>query len=101
VHFDDLPRLDNDTCLNDSLIDFYMMYVRLCARSIQPLTKCSFLSKKLDVPADKVYFFNSFFFSRLTENSGRKTMDYKAVERWTSKIDVFSYDYIVIPINEQ
>jgi hypothetical protein len=28
-------------------------------------------------------------------------MDYKAVERWTSKIDVFSYDYIVIPINEQ
>ncbi|KAF1830194.1 hypothetical protein BDW02DRAFT_573289 [Decorospora gaudefroyi] len=85
VHFDDLPRLDEDECLNDSLIDFYMIY----------------LSKKLQVPSDKVYFFNSFFFTRLTENSGRKSMNYKAVERWTSKIDVFNYDYIVVPINEQ
>jgi Ulp1 family protease len=27
VHFDDLPRLDEEEFLNDSLIDFYMMYV--------------------------------------------------------------------------
>ncbi|KAI4650409.1 hypothetical protein J4E93_002765 [Alternaria ventricosa] len=85
VHFDDLPRLDEEEFLNDSLIDFYMIY----------------LFKQLKVPADKVYFFNTYFFTKLTENSGRKSMDYKAVQRWTSKIDIFSYDYIVVPINEQ
>ncbi|KAH7550921.1 hypothetical protein BM1_10294 [Bipolaris maydis] len=84
VHFDDLPRLDEEEYLNDSLINFYMIY----------------LFKKLNVPADKVYFFNTYFFTRLTENAGRKSMNYKAVERWTSKIDIFTYDYIVVPINE-
>ncbi|KNG46101.1 ulp1 protease family protein [Stemphylium lycopersici] len=84
VHFDDLPRLDEEEYLNDSLIDFYMIY----------------LHKQLQVPENKVYFFNTYFFTRLTENAGRKSMDYKAVERWTSKVDIFAYDYIVVPINE-
>jgi len=84
VHFDDLIRLDEEEYLNDSLIDFYMIY----------------LFKKLNVPADKVYFFNTYFFTRLTENSGRKSIDYKSVERWTSKVDIFTYDYIVVPIND-
>ncbi|EUC46741.1 hypothetical protein COCMIDRAFT_91958 [Bipolaris oryzae ATCC 44560] len=84
VHFDDLPRLDEEEYLNDSLIDFYMIY----------------LFKKLNVSADKVYFFNTYFFTKLTDNAGRKSMNYKAVERWTSKIDIFTYDYIVVPINE-
>ena len=84
VHFNDLIRLDEEEYLNDSLIDFYMIY----------------LFKKLNVPADKVYFFNTYFFTRLTENSGRKSIDYKAVERWTSKVDIFTYDYIVVPIND-
>jgi sentrin-specific protease 7 len=39
VHFEDLPRLDEDECLNDSLIDFYMMYVRSYSRSMQLLTR--------------------------------------------------------------
>lgn len=67
---------------------------------MQLLTPKSYLFKKLNVPAEKVYFFNTYFFTRLTENAGRKSMDYKAVERWTSKIDIFTYDYIVVPINE-
>ncbi|KAK1910634.1 hypothetical protein P3342_008513 [Pyrenophora teres f. teres] len=84
VHFEDLTRLDEEEYLNDSLIDFYMIY----------------LFKQLNVPADKVYFFNTYFFTKLTGNSGRKSIDYKAVERWTSKIDIFLYDYIVVPIND-
>ncbi|CAO2647171.1 Nn.00g080930.m01.CDS01 [Neocucurbitaria sp. VM-36] len=84
VHFDDLPRLDEEEYMNDSLIDFYMIY----------------LFNKLKVPSDKVYFFNTYFFTQLTKNTGRQSMNYKAVERWTSKIDIFSYDYIVVPINE-
>ena len=64
------------------------------------LTQPSYLFNKLNVPSDKVYFFNTYFFTQLTKNTGRQSMTYKAVERWTSKIDIFSYDYIVVPINE-
>ena len=67
---------------------------------LQLLTVWSYLHKQLQVPENKVYFFNTYFFTRLTENAGRKSMDYKAVERWTSKVDIFAYDYIVVPINE-
>ncbi|OAL43108.1 hypothetical protein IQ07DRAFT_650386 [Pyrenochaeta sp. DS3sAY3a] len=84
VHFDDLPRLDEEEFMNDSLIDFYMIY----------------LFKKLNVPSDKVYFFNTYFFTQLTKTNGRNSINYAAVERWTSKIDIFTYDYIVVPINE-
>jgi sentrin-specific protease 7 len=84
VYFDDLWRLDEEEFMNDSLIDFYMIY----------------LFKQSGIPQDKVFFFNTYFFTRLTHNTGRGSMNYKAVERWTSKVDIFSYDYIVVPINE-
>jgi sentrin-specific protease 7 len=85
VNFEDLPRLDEGELLNDNLIDFYMIYC----------------FKQYNVPRDKVYFFNTFFFSTLTETTGRAVINYQAVERWTSKIDIFNYDYIVVPINEE
>lgn len=43
---------------------------------------------------------NTFFFPTLTQNTGRNHINYKAVERWTGRADMFSYDYIVVPINE-
>ena len=84
VDFADLPRLDEEEMLNDSLIDFYMIW----------------LSDQYEVPKDKVYFFNTYFYTKLTEKTGRASMNHKAVERWTSKVDIFTYDYIVVPINE-
>lgn len=84
VDFHDLLRLDEGEFLNDNLIDFYMIYC----------------FKQHNVPEDKVFFFNTFFYSRLTENTGRASMNYSAVKRWTSKIDIFNFDYIVVPINE-
>jgi sentrin-specific protease 7 len=36
----------------------------------------------------------------LTANTGRLSIDYAAVKNWTSKVDIFGYDYIVVPINE-
>lgn len=84
VNFTDLQRLDEGEFLNDNLIDFYMIYC----------------FEQHKVPRDKVYFFNTFFYTRLTENTGRASMNYEAVKRWTSKIDIFLYDYIVVPINE-
>ncbi|KAI8933373.1 hypothetical protein NX059_009990 [Plenodomus lindquistii] len=84
VHFEDLYRLDEEEFLNDSLIDFYMIH----------------LFKQHNVPTDKVYFFNTFFYTALTSDAGRNPMNYAKVARWTQKIDIFGYDYIVVPINE-
>ena len=42
VHFNDLPRLDEEEYLNDSLIDFYMMYVvTISAHGIADAVKLS------------------------------------------------------------
>jgi sentrin-specific protease 7 len=48
-----------------------------------------------------VYFFNTHFYTKLTEKAGRNIINYQAVARWTSRVDIFSYDYIVVPINEK
>jgi Ulp1 family protease len=45
-----------------------------------------------------VYIFNSFFFENLSKD--RKGINYEAVQKWTSKVDLFEYDYLVIPINK-
>jgi sentrin-specific protease 7 len=84
VYFDDLSRLDEEEFMNDSLIDFYMIY----------------LFKRSGIPHDKVFFFNTYFFTRLTQKTGRGSINYEAVERWTSKVEIFDYDYVVVPINE-
>ncbi|KAF9691398.1 hypothetical protein EKO04_010835 [Ascochyta lentis] len=79
VTFDDLPKLDEEEMLNDNLMNFYM----------------------LQVSRHQVYFFNTYFFEALTKNTkGRDVINYEAVKTWTKKDDVFSYDYIVVPINE-
>ena len=31
---------------------------------------------------------------------GERGINYKAVQNWTRKVDLFSYDYVVVPINE-
>lgn len=85
VDFKDLPRLDNGEFLNDQLIDFYLLY----------------LFDQAKVPSDKVYIFNTHFFTTLTRKvPGQKSINYQGVARWTSKEDIFGYDYIVVPINQ-
>jgi sentrin-specific protease 7 len=58
------------------------------------------LFDRLEVPKDQVYFFNTYFYSRLTNVKGQKIIDYEAVKSWTKREDIFGYDYIVVPINE-
>ncbi|PVI00484.1 cysteine proteinase [Periconia macrospinosa] len=86
IDFSDLTRLDDEEFLNDSLIDFYMIY----------------LFNHSQLPADKVYFFNTHFFSTLTRKvpGHKKAINYAGVSRWTAKEDIFDYDYIVVPINQ-
>ena len=44
----------------------------------------------------KCWFANTYFFSRLTEDG---SYNYTAVRRWTDRVDVFSLDKVIIPIN--
>ncbi|KAK5007763.1 hypothetical protein LTR60_005629, partial [Cryomyces antarcticus] len=47
------------------------------------------------------YFFDTYFYTRLTKTaSGQRGFNYEAVQRWTSKVDIFKYPFVVVPINE-
>lgn len=78
----DIERLDEGQFLNDELISFYAKYLhkQLEARDEQM--------------AKRVYVFSSFFWEKL------KAKGHAGVKSWTSKIDLLSFDYIVVPINQ-
>lgn len=89
VPFEDLRRLDDDEFLNDNLIAFFMQYLEHDMEKNQPdLHK-------------RVHFFNTYFYETLTKNSkAKRGINYDAVSRWTKAINLFSRDFVVVPVNE-
>ncbi|KEF51863.1 uncharacterized protein A1O9_12201 [Exophiala aquamarina CBS 119918] len=88
VPFEDLSRLDDDEFLNDNLISFFMQYLETYMETTRPeLYK-------------RTYFFNSYFFERLTKNVKGRGINFEAVERWTKSINIFNRDFVVVPVNE-
>ena len=89
VNLEDRDRLREDIFLNDNLIAFYMRFLQ------------DHLERRNKDVARRVYFFNSYFFATLTNRPrGMREINYKGVEKWTRSVDLFSYDYILVPINE-
>lgn len=89
VDMGDVEKLDEGEYLNDNLIDFYLRYLQHQLERDHPEW------------AKRIYFQNTFFYSKLTKlERGMKGINYEAVKRWTSKVDLLAYDYIIIPINE-
>jgi Ulp1 family protease len=89
VEFQDIERLDEGEFLNDSLIGFYLRLLETRLQDDRPEL------------AKRVYFFNTFFYTRLTSSGTKgKGINYAAVERWTSRVKLFDYDYIIVPVNE-
>lgn len=89
VHAQDRERLRGSEFLNDNLIGFYIRFLE------------EHLNRANKEVAKRVYFFNSFFFTAITNTRrGQRGINYKSVEKWTRNVDLFSYDYIVVPINE-
>uniref|UniRef100_A0A1A9VNA9 Ubiquitin-like protease family profile domain-containing protein n=1 Tax=Glossina austeni TaxID=7395 RepID=A0A1A9VNA9_GLOAU len=78
----DIRTLCDNNWLNDKIIDFYMNL--LIERSERK-------SQSSDLPS--VYAMSTFFASRLMSSG------YNAVRRWTNKVDIFSKDILLIPIN--
>lgn len=86
----DIERLDEGEFLNDNLIAFYLRYLEYRLEESQPEL------------ARRIYFHNTFFYETLTKGKIRSNnINYDAVKRWTSKVDLFSYDYIVVPVCEK
>jgi sentrin-specific protease 1 len=77
----DLETLEGLNWLNDEVINFYLQMIMSRSQSLDNL------------PA--VYVFNTFFYTKLTsaENS------YNMLRRWTRKVDIFSHDFILIPLH--
>ena len=85
----DIERLDEGQFLNDNLIFFYLLWLE------QQL-----IQRSPDV-ANRIYFHNTFFYERLTTiERGQRGINYEAVQRWTSRVDLLAFDYIIVPVNE-
>ncbi|XP_010475816.1 PREDICTED: probable ubiquitin-like-specific protease 2B isoform X1 [Camelina sativa] len=86
----DVELLQPETFVNDTIIDFYINYLK---NQIQVEEKQRF------------HFFNSFFFRKLADldKDPSSIADGKAaflrVRKWTRKVDMFSKDYIFVPVN--
>lgn len=103
INTEDYSCLAEDTYLNDVIIDFYLKYL--------------YQEKLTEEDKQKTHIFSSFFYKRLTDkatpvprmlqNSKPNDVTISAAEirhdrvkKWTKNIDIFSKDYIVIPLNE-
>ncbi|KAI1139023.1 cysteine proteinase [Hypoxylon sp. FL0543] len=88
VDKEDIPRLDEGEFLNDNLLIFYLRYLQ---HSLE--------AKRPDL-AQRIYFQNTFFYERLRSSRTNQGINYDSVKTWTSKVDLFTKDYIIVPINE-
>ena len=90
VEWTDLDRLDEGEFFNDTLISFYLRYLE------------HKLEERNAETAKRVYLFNTFFYASLTKaQKGKRGINYEAVQKWTRGVDIFNYDFVVVPINEQ
>lgn len=80
IRIEDYNRLESEVWLNDSLVDFFMLWI---SRDIN------------NIHASDVHFFTSHFYSTLTKEGA------EGVVSWTAKkdIDIFKKKMIFIPIN--
>ncbi|KAL2342056.1 hypothetical protein Fmac_009996 [Flemingia macrophylla] len=86
----DIELLQPQTFVNDTIIDFYIKYLKNKLRTDEQ---------------DRFHFFNSFFFCKLADLDkdlssacdGRAA--FQRVRKWTRKVNLFEKDYILIPIN--
>jgi len=79
----DLRTLQDGEWLNDIVINSYLALI-------------SKRSKKYPKRYPKIHHMTSYFYSTLTRTN---KFDYSRVRRWTSKIDIFDMDKILIPIH--
>ncbi|KAK4387681.1 putative ubiquitin-like-specific protease 2B [Sesamum angolense] len=86
----DVDLLLPDTFVNDTIIDFYIKYLK---------------TRQNAEDRSKFHFFNSFFFRKLADldKDPSSAFDGKAafqrVRKWTRKVNLLEKDFIFIPVN--
>jgi hypothetical protein len=88
VEMPDIPRLDEGEYLNDNLVWFGLRYLK------------DKLEKTNPELAQRFHFFNTFFYGNLKPAKSGASINYNTVKEWTSKVDLFTKDFIVVPICE-
>jgi hypothetical protein len=108
----DFFRLKPEEFMNDSCIDYFIKYLELRLKNEKPddWKRC--------------YFFNSFFYKKLTDTSEIMISDetkslvegslgdldkislqalrcYDVTKNWTKHVDIFSKDFLFVPIHDQ
>lgn len=96
VTLEDLQCLDIGQYLNDVIIDFYLKYL---------------LQNTSDTMAQRSHIFSSFFYKQLTRRdnaseggiseSCQRQKRYQRVRTWTRHVDIFSKDFIFVPVNQE
>jgi len=90
----DLDCLKDGEMLNDQCVDFYLKYLQ-----------CETLAKNYPLIMNRVHIFNSFFYQKLAQKHDEEsTLDastaaHDRVKTWTKSVDVFSKDFLLIPIH--
>nr|XP_027093431.1 probable ubiquitin-like-specific protease 2B isoform X1 [Coffea arabica]XP_027093432.1 probable ubiquitin-like-specific protease 2B isoform X1 [Coffea arabica] len=86
----DVDLLQPDTFVNDTIIDFYIKYLK---------------DKMPPEKRQRFHFFNSFFFRKLADldkypsGSFDGRAAFLRVRKWTRKVNLFEKDFIFIPVN--
>ncbi|XP_061484154.1 sentrin-specific protease 7 isoform X2 [Rhineura floridana] len=93
---EDMECLEYGEFLNDVIIDFYLKYL--------------LLEKAPKELAERSHIFSSFFYKCLTRTEANTEENpnlsiaqrrHRRVKRWTRHINIFSKDYIFVPVNEE
>ena len=103
VTMEDYYCLEDESFLNDSVIDFYFKWLQFSGKLSEP-------------DRERTHIFSTFFYKRLTTrppkqknklhpveddvNISAAEKRYERVKRWTKKVNIFEKDFIVVPINE-
>lgn len=80
----DLKRLEEPEYWNDSLIDLRVKF---------------YLEKMDPEKRAKVHAFSTLFYPKLTEEKDLVNA-HKLVARWTKNFDIFSKDFVLVPVNQ-
>ena len=93
----DLEYLRDGEMLNDQCVDFFMKYLQ-----------SNLMDKQVPELSKRVHIFNSFFYQKLTQKQSKEnasesvdavTAAHRRVKGWTKGVDIFSKDFLLIPIH--
>jgi Ulp1 family protease len=83
INSEDMRTLNNGCLLNDSIIDFYSLWIQ---QQMSPETR------------ERVHIFSSFMYQKLLYSSKE---DGASLSRWNRGADIFSKDFLFFPVCEK